>query len=203
MPRPTRTGAFRLKGKKFLLTYPQCDFAKEEVLEHLKERFSPVYLRVCHELHENGDPHLHVFIAFASTKDYSSPRAFDLQLHDGKHGNYQVARTVAAAIQYVSKNDDWVEWGTIPRERSRAKDSDEAFSNALAAPTRQEAEDILLAQAPRDAVIFSRSIQAFLDRRFQSFQDYVSPFSEFPHIPGACLEWVSGNLVVCWTHLHT
>lgn len=205
MPRGPRNNRFRLKGLKFLLTYPHCNAPKEFLLEHFRERFSPVYLRVCQEAHADGSPHLHAYIHFASTKDYSSPQCFDF-IHEEHtfHGNYQVARTVAAAVAYVSKTDNWVEHGQLPAERqNKRRDADEAYASALQAETRQAAEDIIFAEAPRDAILFNRQISSFLDNRFMSFPEYVPTFPNFPNVPGTCLEWVSNNLDVSLTLLHT
>lgn len=205
MPRQPRQNAFRLKGVKFLLTFPHCPTPKEWLKDHLIDKHSPVYLRVCEEAHQDGSPHLHVYIHFSRTKDFSSPRCFDFT-HEAivYHGNYQVARSVAAAVAYVSKTDNWVEHGQLPAERKKSdKDSDEIYRAVLAAETREAALAIIREQAPRDAIIYANQISSFLDKNFMSFEEYVPAFPDFPNVPGPCLEWVSGNLLVSLTPVHT
>lgn len=102
--------SFRVAAKNFSLTYPQCSITKEALLEHLRT-FTPVYCCVSQELHEDGQPHLHAAISFATKKNIKAANHFDFS---GSHCNIQSTRNVKDWIAYVKKENNFVEFGTAP-----------------------------------------------------------------------------------------
>lgn len=64
---------------------------------------------VAHELHANGDDHLHVYLKSETAFDTVSPQYFDLYWDDNVyHGNYQGCRSAKNVLRYCSKGDDYV-----------------------------------------------------------------------------------------------
>lgn len=58
---------FRINSKNYFLTFPRCSLSKDDVLHHLiilNYRTNLKYMRVCRELHNNGEPHLHILLQF-------------------------------------------------------------------------------------------------------------------------------------------
>lgn len=113
-PQPSNNGAprrFRLAGKNFIVTWPQCNESKERVLERVLAFFGEtlVFAVVSHEQHQNGDPHLHAVFALNRRKDYTSPNCFDNLANS--HGNYQVAKSLRASVKYVAKDGDFISHG--------------------------------------------------------------------------------------------
>ena len=53
----------RNRSKGWFLTYPQCSVAKEDLLAALQAKVDVVEYVVAAELHQDGNPHLHAFIA--------------------------------------------------------------------------------------------------------------------------------------------
>jgi len=54
---------FRIQAKNYFLTYPHRSLTKDEALTQLQNISTPVnklFIRVSRELHEDGEPHLHV-----------------------------------------------------------------------------------------------------------------------------------------------
>lgn len=96
---------FRIRSCKFFLTYPQCNVKKEEAYEYLMVTFSPKQLLVAHELHANGDNHLHAYIEFEDCKEFTSPNCFDI---GPSHGNYQGCRSAKNVVKYCTKKDDYI-----------------------------------------------------------------------------------------------
>lgn len=135
---------FRLQSKKLFLTYPQCPIDKEIALDLLKEiltNFGPSYIVVSSELHQDGSPHLHAFVALNKKYDSRQPDCLDLinPADDARyHGNYQGARNAGHSKQYVKKDGNFIEWGQEGGGGKRSRD--EAFEEALSAGTREEAE---------------------------------------------------------------
>lgn len=105
------TGAFRVNAKNFFLTYPQCPLMKGDVYVALVNKFGPIqYACIASEKHEDGSPHIHVFLTFDVRKDVRNPRTFDIEDY---HPNVQAIRNKRAALNYVMKDGDYVEYGTL------------------------------------------------------------------------------------------
>jgi len=104
---------FRIRTKRFFLTYPQLPLSEEKNLEeialsHFENSFKMKrkdfrYL-VSIELHEDGNPHLHVYLEFNMPQSIYSESKLDIKVGDKFfHGNYQSVKSENATIQYVIK----------------------------------------------------------------------------------------------------
>lgn len=114
---------FRMRGSKFWLTFAQCETPKELVVAKLTELF-PQELEgyvVAEEEHENGAPHLHVYLAFKTARLITDQHYFDTIVTPMKHGNYQVARSPQAVIQYCAKEGVYVAQNVDIRTKSRKR----------------------------------------------------------------------------------
>lgn len=102
---------FRLYGKNFILTYPQCNRKKEEAAQQIETNFREElkgYV-VCEENHQDGTPHLHVFLSFETRTQFKKSNCFDFI--GGKHGNYKVANSVRGSVAYVTKAGNYLAKG--------------------------------------------------------------------------------------------
>lgn len=109
MPRAQR--GFRLNSAQLFLTYPQCRLDKQKVYDYLTVKFNnPINILVAHELHANGDDHLHVYLKLATPVDYSSANCLDLSFPGEPiyHGNYQGVRSSKNVVKYCSKKEDYI-----------------------------------------------------------------------------------------------
>jgi len=110
MKRSEKKG-FRMAGKNFTITFPQCDVKKEVAVERIEQKFGSElkgYL-VCEEAHKDGTPHLHVFLQFHNRKNFKTEKCFDFI--GGQHGNYQVTKSVKAWVEYCTKGPNYVAKG--------------------------------------------------------------------------------------------
>lgn len=96
---------FQLNSSKLFLTYPQCNLTKEYVAEQLIAKFSPTRYLVAHELHSNGDDHIHAYLELSESFRTRDSRFADIS---GFHGNYQGCRSSKNVLKYCSKKDDYV-----------------------------------------------------------------------------------------------
>lgn len=104
---------FRIDSKQFFLTYPKCNLEPVDVLERLKNRFllkSVVLTKyvIAKELHKDGDPHIHCYVAYSSNLNLRRADCFDLPRKEGDdlepyHGNYQGARSAKDVVKYCVK----------------------------------------------------------------------------------------------------
>ena len=109
---------FRLRSRRYFLTYPRlpAEYSdlKELALTNYERIFEMtrtdfVYV-ISKELHEDGTPHLHVFLEFKSPMQIYSSTKFDLIIDSNSyHGNYQVVKNEHSTLQYIIKSVDKIE----------------------------------------------------------------------------------------------
>lgn len=101
-----------LSTSQLFLTFPQCPAPKEDVLAFFMAALSNYGLTnyiVAHELHANGDPHIHCYFKLDRKYHTTSSTALDLILGpDVYHGNYQGCRSAKAVKKYCSKAEDYL-----------------------------------------------------------------------------------------------
>jgi hypothetical protein len=108
---------FRLRTKKFFLTYPQLPISEKENLEEIalrhfedvfKMKRKDFYFLTTVELHEDGNPHLHIYLEFNLPQSIYSESKLDLIIGDlpGFHGNYQSVKSSKSVISYILKASD-------------------------------------------------------------------------------------------------
>lgn len=99
---------FRLNSSQLFLTYPQCTLTKEKMLEELTEKVKPRIIKdyiIAHELHANGDHHLHCYLKLDEKTNYRDPKCLDIGTY---HGNYQGCRSSKNVMKYVTKAEDYI-----------------------------------------------------------------------------------------------
>lgn len=103
---------FRLRGKSFFLTYPQCPIEPREILTYLSNLLNAKYKSqvneyiVAREKHADDNLHLHVYLHLAHPLDNSIPCRF-LDYED-YHCNIQTTRSCKAVIKYCTKGEDYI-----------------------------------------------------------------------------------------------
>lgn len=137
----TEKKRFRLRAKRLFLTYPQlpsgCGDLRILALENYerifgmsREEFKYV---ITEELHEDGNPHLHVYLEFKQAQKIYSPTKLDLILpgldSDVRfHGNYQAAKSEHRIIKYIVKAAE--EPGDVLTNKELPIHEGEYYSNA-------------------------------------------------------------------------
>lgn len=103
---------FRLSAIKVFLTVPQSkDLNKDTILSRIRGfKVEPKVAIVCVEAHQDGTPHIHCYIEFTKKLEIRNPKYFD-SLWPGFHCNISTVRNVAATLQYITKDDDYVIYG--------------------------------------------------------------------------------------------
>lgn len=103
--------AFKFDSATVFLTYPHSDLSHDAVIEHLRTIGDVVWARVCTEQHKDGEPHIHVVCKFAKRVQSRNARLFDI---GERHPNIQPVRSVKRSLEYVSKDGQFTDYGTIP-----------------------------------------------------------------------------------------
>nr|UUF95149.1 rep protein [Chilli leaf curl Ahmedabad virus] len=203
-----RAGRFKINAKNYFLTYPNCSFSKEEALSQLQNLETPVnklYIRVCRELHENGEPHLHVLLQFEGKYKCQNNRFFDLISPSRPahfHPNIQRAKSSSDVKAYVEKDGDFIDFGVFQIDgrsaRGGCQSANDAAAEALNAGSNAAAFDILREKAPKDYVLQFHNLKSNLDRIFTPpLEVYVSPCcsSSFDQVPEELEVWAAENVL--------
>nr|UUV61430.1 C1 [Tomato mottle leaf curl virus] len=199
MPQPRR---FRINSKNYFLTYPKCSLTKEEALSQLLGLQTPVnklFVRVARELHEDGEPHLHVLIQFEGKFQCTNERLFDLVSTTRSahfHPNIQGAKSSSDVKSYVEKDGDFVDHGVFQIDgrsaRGGQQSANDTYAKVLNAGSVMEALNILREEQPKDFVLQHHNIRSNLERIFQKAPEpWVPPFplSSFTEVPEEMQEW--------------
>nr|AEW67082.1 AC1 protein [Tomato yellow leaf curl virus] len=199
---------FKIYAKNYFLTYPNCSLSKEEALSQLKNLETPTnkkYIKVCRELHENGEPHLHVLIQFEGKYQCKNQRFFDLVSPNRSahfHPNIQAAKSSTDVKTYVEKDGDFIDFGVFQIDSRSARggqqSANDAYAEALNSGSKSEALNILKEKARKDYILQFHNLSSNLDRIFSPpLEVYISPFlsSSFNQVPDELDEWVAENVV--------
>nr|UUV61275.1 C1 [Tomato mottle leaf curl virus] len=193
---------FRIHSKNYFLTYPKCSLTKEEALSQLLGLQTPVnklFVRVARELHEDGEPHLHVLIQFEGKLQCTNERLFDLVSPTRSahfHPNVQGAKSSSDVKSYVEKDGDFIDHGVFQIDgrsaRGGQQSANDTYAKVLNAGSVMEALNILREEQPKDFVLQHHNIRSNLERIFQKAPEpWVPPFplSSFTEVPEEMQEW--------------
>ncbi|ADF97237.1 REP protein [Sida golden mottle virus] len=197
-----RKGSFSVKAKNYFLTYPQCSITKEEALSQLQTLNTPVnkkFIKICRELHENGEPHIHVLIQFEGKYNCTNNRFFDLVSPTSSvhfHPNIQGAKSSSDVKSYVEKDGDTIEWGVFQIDgrsaRGGQQTSNDAAAEALNSGTKEAALKIIREKLPEKYLFQYHNLSSNLDRIFSKSPDPWSPpfpLSSFTAVPEEMQDW--------------
>jgi hypothetical protein len=92
-------------GKRFFLTYPQCELSKEQLLTFLRVKGQVKCYTICEEKHADGSGHLHACVEFEQVQRRDK-RWLDFE---GHHPNKQDPRNWSACKQYCRKEGNYIE----------------------------------------------------------------------------------------------
>ncbi|CAD89704.1 replication associated protein [Sida micrantha mosaic virus] len=199
---PSKPRRFRVQAKNIFLTYPQCSLTKEEALSQLQAIQLPSnkkFIKICRELHEDGQPHLHSLLQLEGKIQVTNNRLFDLVSPNRSarfHPNIQGAKSSSDVKSYIDKDGDTVEWGEFQVDgrsaRGGQQTANDAAADALNAPDKQTALRIIREKLPEKYLFQFHNLNSNLDRIFSKAPEpWVPPFpiSSFINVPEEMQEW--------------
>ena len=196
--RPKKKPEFRMNGKNFILTFAQCSAKKEEAAERIERKWKEEmkgYI-VCEEKHQNGDPHLHVYLSFHKRKNFKSHDCFDFI--GGQHGSYEVVRHVRKSVEYVTKGGNYVAKGLdVESIKSKKAPKNESVAKMLMEGKSMEEVN---EHEPGYVMINKRKLEEYgtwvrLLKHRKEKEDYKPPTIE--GLNGADLQiaqWITANI---------
>nr|AOT83414.1 replication-associated protein [Sida angular mosaic virus] len=199
MPLPKR---FKINAKNYFLTYPLCSLSKEYALSQLQALNTPTeikFIKIARELHQNGQPHLHVLVQFKGKYQCTNNRFFDLVSPSRSahfHPNIQAAKSSSDVKSYVDKDGDTVEWGEFQIDGRSARGGcqtvNDTYAKALNAGSAEEALQIIKEEQPQHFFLQHHNLVANASRIFRKAPEpWVPPFqlSSFTNVPDEMQEW--------------
>lgn len=155
----------RLDTDQVYLTFPQNDFDPKECLNLLVQREPQLkWAVVAQELHQDGQPHLHVLAKMKSRIRYNLNH-FDYA-GGGKHGNHQSAKFLKKCLAYVCKSGTYFAHGIDPAEflkpSTKSTDGGGKMTDQVARAILQGATDAeITATHPGFVLLHTRQLSAF------------------------------------------
>nr|AKP17213.1 AC1 [Dolichos yellow mosaic virus]CAI91273.1 replication associated protein [Dolichos yellow mosaic virus] len=203
-----RAPGFRISARNIFLTYPKCSLSKEEALEQLCRIECPsdkLFIRVAQEAHQDGTMHLHALVQFKGKAQFRNARHFDLtHPHSTQifHGNVQGAKSSSDVKSYITKDGDYVDWGTFQIDgrsaRGGRQTADDAVASALNSGTVQGAMNIIKELLPHNYVFQYHNLRSNLERIFAPpitvYTSFYKP-GDFSQVPSVMTDWAENNVV--------
>nr|AGT42241.1 replication initiation protein [Tomato leaf deformation virus] len=199
MPPPKR---FQISAKNYFITYPHCSLTKEEALsqiQNLETLINKKYIKICRELHENGEYHLHVLIQFEGKYNCKNQRFFDLVSPTRSthfHPNIQGAKSSSDVKSYIDKDGDTLEWGEFQVDgrsaRGGCQTANDAAAEALNSGSKEAALQIIREKLPEKYLFQYHNLNCNLERIFSKAPEPWSPpfpLSSFTNVPEEMQEW--------------
>jgi len=177
---------FQLCSKNILLTYAQCNLSKQTVLERLRLLCDTVYITVSEELHEDGRPHIHAYLALDTPFRSRNERIFDI---GGFHPNIvSNIRAPAKCKDYVQKHGNFVEEGEPPALKRKWDELNDTTSKAEFLSTALEI-------SPRDYYMNLERLQYAANYKFKySAPEYVHDITLQFNITDDMKTWVEQRM---------
>lgn len=150
-------GSFRLRSKKFMLTY--SDHLDKEALHTylrgvLKQDFE---IKIAHETGETGHRHTHAILCLSKKPDIKNARSLDF---DGQHPNLKVPSTLEHwhnMVKYLDKDDKQV-YGEIALKQTSVEKFEEATAYVMQC---QSLKEIFRCTQPEIAMTISSRLPYF------------------------------------------
>lgn len=188
----SQTKSFRLNSKQLFLTYSQCSFSKDSLLQVLKLMPHGDFKKyvICRESHQDGNYHLHVYLYYEKKKNLKDPRCFDVdEAGTIYHPNLQSVRSVKHVLEYIQKDD---EEPLTNMSLSELK-GESPWKAIVEEPDPDKFLDKVIEHDPRCFVLSHTQVMAtynYKRRKLNPVEVYQSPFDlEDFNIPSEIGEW--------------
>lgn len=162
-----RGRGFRVAAKQFFLTFPQVAPSTYDDIVSMLQTSQDNSLEsaiIATEKHKDGNPHLHIYIAFHQKKNIKDPKYFDKYFHPATrdyHCNIQSVRSKKSVWKYITKDGMYTTIG-IPR----------AFVEDLVG--KNDLTDILkFADEALDLVAIREKYPEFTFRNYDKLKNWV------------------------------
>lgn len=165
---PKPKTSFRVKRKKFFLTYSRCDLTPEEIYQGLMKIKPLKKYIIAQEHHKDGGTHIHAFFEFENVLDTKNTRWADI---GGFHPNDAgTVKNDNAIRKYCTKEENFITdyYQINPYELVRD------------AVSREKALEILWERVPKDMYLAGERIEWTLARQFKKTVSPRDPLHEVP-----------------------
>ena len=113
----------RNRIKRWFITYPKCgQTTKTSFARTILRQYKCAYLKAVQETHQDGTPHLHVYLVLQNANTHAQFLKFITKSYpdNWKRIHLQSVRNPKATLQYLEKEDsEPFVVGTLPKPRKR------------------------------------------------------------------------------------
>lgn len=199
---------WRISGKNYFLTYPQCELTPADYFNSLTEnqRKDLQFISINQEDHEptdedaTGGKHLHVLLQYTIRRWFKNVQCFDV---DTYHGNYQVCREPSKVLLYCRKNNGpRHEHGEFVTASETGKSAGAWSQIRQRSGTREEFLAAVRELSYRDWVLSNVRIIEYADREYGGERRLCTlgdTSQRFERLPLELSEWSKKNLNVSFS----
>lgn len=178
------------------LTYAQVndELSSRQLLDFItgSARRKPGFCLVGRERHADGGTHFHVFVDWVKRFSFTNERRFDWA---GHHPNISPVNSPAACLEYCSKDNDTLEFGTRPdfNEAERKESRNELWGRLLdEATSPSDFLQRVRENAPYDFAVRYQQLDTMARTVFQRRPEYESEYAhEDFDLPDAVDQWMA------------
>jgi len=190
---------FTVRNKNYLLTYPQCPVDKAAIVGNCIDKSLPtevLYYTACRELHQDGQPHVHVVLSYYAVFGINDCRFFDYTDDDGTvyHPSFEPVRSLKAILTYVAKDDD-----ELLSTHPSITDQPETWASILAeSGSRTEFLSRIERSFAKDFILRYDQIVSFSQTRFAAVEPNYRTRETHTEwiVPAALTDWVTNEFPV-------
>lgn len=176
---------FRFQSRHVFLTYAQCNLGHNTILSELRQLEDFTAYTASTELHQDGNPHVHVLLRFTRKLSHRDNRRWDILSY---HPNIVCPRAVQGTRDYIKKAGNFTEEGWETEAKAYSKCLEESH-------TKSDFLNELRTHHTRDYVLNYDRIVSMAEQHFtQPVVPYTPQFTQF--LPCTPLnDWVNSSLV--------
>jgi len=104
---------FKFDSATCFLTYAQSDLSIDQVYQFLQSIKPVTWARICKENHADGGTHIHAVARWSTRVQSRNSRFLDI---GSQHPNIQTIRSIKHALNYVAKDGEFEDFGTVPSD---------------------------------------------------------------------------------------
>lgn len=205
---PLPPNRFRFSAKNIFLTYSHCSLSKEEALSQLLAislASNKKFIRVARELHDDGQPHLHILLQLEGKVQITNQRLFDLCHVSSSlqfHPNIQIARSSSDIKAYIEKDGDYTDCGKFQIDGRSSRGGPvnlaEVYADTLKAGSVVESLQIIREKDPENFFLQYHNLRANAERLFAPpIFDFKSKWGSYSFVVSTRIsQWLLDNFVV-------
>lgn len=184
--------AFRFQATNVFLTYSQCPISKEQLLLYIRSIIQIKEYCIAEEQHQDGRPHLHVFLQLTTRLNTTRPRYFDVT-HEGivYHPNTQAVKSIKNVSEYITKDDNY-----IFSDKFKNLQQPQTWSDMVQAENGPQFMQLMKQHYPKEYILQHQHLEYYAQKHFNHDIKLYEPVTPpTPFVTTAAMDnWIATEM---------